>query len=152
MLKVYIDASTKGNPGPSGGGILIVYQGKQEQLSIPLSIGTNHQAEFEVFLKTLEFLKKNDLQNETIFCFSDSKTLVSTVDKNATKNELFLPYLQRIQELLSEFSLLILQWLPENKNKGADNLARQALYKQLKEKRLFKSKTLRSLFIVSHLI
>ena len=35
MLKVYIDASTKGNPGPSGGGILIVYQGKQEQLSIP---------------------------------------------------------------------------------------------------------------------
>ena len=111
MLKVYIDASTKGNPGPSGGGILIVYQGKQEQLSIPLSIGTNHQAEFEVFLKTLEFLKKNDLQNETIFCFSDSKTLVSTVDKNATKNELFLPYLQRIQELLSEFSLLILHWI-----------------------------------------
>lgn len=135
MLKVYIDASTKGNPGPSGGGILIVYQGKQEQLSIPLSVGTNHQAEFEVFLKTLEFLKKNDLQNETIFCFSDSKTLVSTVDKNATKNELFLPYLQRIQELLSEFSLLFLQWLPENKNKGADNLARQALQKQLKEKK-----------------
>ena len=128
MLKVYIDASTKGNPGPSGGGILIVYQDKQEQLSIPLSIGTNHQAEFEVFLKTLEFLKKNDLQNETIFCFS-------TVYKNATKNELFLPYLQRIQELLSEFSLLILQWLPENKNKGADNLARQALHKQLKEKK-----------------
>ncbi|MCL8322137.1 ribonuclease HI family protein [Enterococcus faecium] len=135
MLKVYIDASTKGNPGPSGGGILIVYQGKQEQLSIPLSIGTNHQAEFEVFLKTLECLKKNDLQNETIFCCSDSKTLVSTVDKNATKNELFLPYLQRIQELLSEFSLLILQWLHENKNKGADNLARQALHKQLKEKK-----------------
>ena len=135
MLKVYIDASTKGNPGPSGGGILIVYQGKQEQLSIPLSIGTNHQAEFEVFLKTLEFLKKNDLQNETIFCFSDSKTLVSTVDKNATKNELFLPYLQRIQELLSEFSLLILQGLPENKNKGEDNLARQALHRQLKEKK-----------------
>ena len=135
MLKVYIDASTKGNPGPSGGGILIVYQGKQEQLSIPLSIGTNHQAEFEVFLKTLEFLKKNDLQNETIFCFSDTTTIVSTVDKNATKNELFLPYLQRIQELLSEFSLLILQWLPENKNKGADNLARQALHKQLKEKK-----------------
>ena len=83
MLKVYIDASTKGNPGPSGGGILIVYQGKQEQLSIPLSVGTNHQAEFEVFLKTLEFLKNKGLQNETIFCFSDSKTLVSTVEKRA---------------------------------------------------------------------
>ena len=113
---------------------MIVYQGKQEQLSIPLSVGTNHQAEFEVFLKTLEFLKNKDLQNETIFCFSDSKTLVSTVDKNTTKNELFLPYLQKIKELLPDFSLLILQWLPENKNKGADNLARQALQKQLKER------------------
>ena len=91
MLKVYIDASTKGNPGPSGGGILIVYQGKQEQLSIPLSVGTNHQAEFEVFLKTLEFLKNKGLQNETIFCFSDSKTLVSTVDKTQRKTSFSFP-------------------------------------------------------------
>lgn len=103
MLKVYIDASTKGNPGPSGGGILIVYQGKQEQLSIPLSVGTNHQAEFEVFLKTLEFLKNKGLQNETIFCFSDSKTLVSTVDKNTTKNELFLPYLKKSKNFCPTF-------------------------------------------------
>ena len=43
MLKVYIDASTKGNPGPSGGGILIVYQGKQEQLSIPDTFGNMGQ-------------------------------------------------------------------------------------------------------------
>ncbi len=103
MLKVYIDASTKGNPGPSGGGILIVYQGKQEQLSIPLSIGTNHQAEFEVFLKTLEFLKKNDLQNETIFCFSDSKTLVSTVDKNATKNGSSFPTFKESKNFYPNF-------------------------------------------------
>ena len=73
MLKVYIDASTKGNPGPSGGGILIVYQGKQEQLSIPLSIGTNHQAEFEVFLKTLEFLKKTTYRMKRFSVFQTAK-------------------------------------------------------------------------------
>lgn len=103
MLKVYIDASTKGNPGPSGGGILIVYQGKQEQLSIPLSIGTNHQAEFEVFLKTLEFLKKNDLQNETIFCFSDSKTLVSTVDKTQRRTSSSFPTFKESKNFYPNF-------------------------------------------------
>ena len=51
MIKVYMDASTKGNPGPSGGGILIVHENRQEQLKVPLSEGSNHQAEFEVFLK-----------------------------------------------------------------------------------------------------
>lgn len=132
MLKVYIDASTKGNPGPSGGGILIVHENMQEQLSIPLSKGSNHQAEFEVFLKTLEFLKEKGLNNETILCYSDSKVLVSTVDKNHTENSSFFCYLEKIKQLLPHFHLLILQWIPENKNKGADNLARQALQKQLK--------------------
>ncbi|WP_206857362.1 ribonuclease HI family protein [Candidatus Enterococcus mangumiae] len=131
MLKVYIDASTKGNPGPSGGGILIVSDQQQEQLSIPLSFGSNHQAEFEVFLKTLEILKNRQLTEEIILCYSDSKVLVSTIDKDHTSNKDFLPYLEKIQSLLKDFSMLIIQWIPESKNKGADNLARQALQKAL---------------------
>lgn len=131
MLKVYIDASTKGNPGPSGGGILIIADQQQEQLSIPLSFGSNHQAEFEVFLKTLEILKNRQMTDEIILCYSDSKVLVSTIDKNHTNNKDFLPYLEKIQSLLKDFSMLILQWVPESKNKGADNLARQALQKFL---------------------
>ncbi len=131
MLKVYIDASTKGNPGPSGGGILIVADQQQEQLYIPLSFGSNHQAEFEVFLKTLEILKNRQKAEEIILCYSDSKVLVSTIDKNHTSNKDFLPYLEKIQSLLKDFSMLILQWVPESKNKGADNLARQALQKFL---------------------
>lgn len=131
MLKVYIDVSTKGNPGPSGGGILLVSDHQQEQLSIPLSFGSNHQAEFEVFLKTLEILKNRQMTAETILCYSDSKVLVSTIDKNHTSNKDFLPYLEKIQSLLKDFSMLILQWIPESKNKGADNLARQALQRAL---------------------
>lgn len=131
MLKVYIDASTKGNPGPSGGGILIIADQQQEQLSIPLSFGSNHQAEFEVFLKTLEILKNRQMTEEIILCYSDSKVLVSTIDKNHTNNKDFLPYLEKIQSLLKDFSMLFLQWVPESKNKGADNLARQALQKFL---------------------
>lgn len=53
MLKVYLDASTKGNPGPSGGGIVIVGTDLHEQIAFPLPDSTNHQAEFAVMVNAL---------------------------------------------------------------------------------------------------
>ena len=91
MIKVYIDASTKGNPGPSGGGILIIHKNKQEQLTVPLSDGSNHQAEFEVFLKTLEILKEKGWVNETILCYSDSKVLVYNRQKPHEQRKFLFP-------------------------------------------------------------
>lgn len=133
MIKSYIDAATKGNPGISGGGILLVGEGIHEQHAFPLPTLTNHQAEFATFLALLELLLDKNYQKETIMVYSDSKILVQTVDKNFTGNPDFLPFFQEIQQLLPHFSLLILQWIPENQNKGADNLARQGLQKALKK-------------------
>ncbi|MDP2741434.1 MAG: RNase H family protein, partial [bacterium] len=49
MIEVYIDGSSKGNPGPGGAGIVIKKAGTEESLSthgIPLGHVTNNQAEF----------------------------------------------------------------------------------------------------------
>lgn len=134
MIKAFIDASTKGNPGPSGGGILLVpTDSPQEQYHFSLKDQlTNHEAEFAVFLHLLHLLIEKQQTAETVLVYSDSKVLVSTVDHNTTKNPLFLPWLTAIQALLPHFQLLILQWLPESQNKGADHLARQGLAKALK--------------------
>lgn len=131
MIKAYIDASTKGNPGPSGGGILLLKDQNQQQLHFPLPVLTNHQAEFAVLEQLLEQLLQEEQVTETIMVYSDSKVLVSTIDKNHTNNPDFQDYLIRIQSLLSHFPLLILQWIPEKQNKGADHLARQGLQKAL---------------------
>ena len=86
------------------------------------------------------------------FCFSDSKTLVSTVDKNTTKNEAFPSLSPKIKELLPDFSLLIPKWLPENKNKGQIT-SHDKPYKTIKRKiGLFEEKTLKSLFSILSLI
>ncbi len=61
--------------------------------------------------------------------YSDSKTAIKILDQGQTKNKLFLPYLSEFNELAPKFPLLVLQWIPEIKNKGADNLARQGLEK-----------------------
>lgn len=131
MIKAYIDASTKGNPGPSGGGILLVDGQAQQQLHFPLPVLTNHQAEFAVLEQLLTHLIEAGQTAETIMVYSDSKVLVSTIDKNHTNNSDFQAYLIRIQSLLTHFPLLILQWIPEKQNKGADHLARQGLQKAL---------------------
>ena len=126
MLKVYTDAAT--NTQKSGGGILIISE-KQEQLAISLPETNNHQAELAVILHALTYLIDQKLNDQTILLYSDSKTAIKIVDQGQTKNKLFQPYLSEFNELAPQFPLLILQWIPEAKNKGADNLARQGLRK-----------------------
>ena len=49
MIEVYIDGSSKGNPGPGGAGIVIQDKATQGTLGIhgiPLGYVTNNQAEF----------------------------------------------------------------------------------------------------------
>jgi len=132
MLKIYIDAATKGNPGPSGAGVLLIDGKSQQQLSFPLGIMSNHEAEFSALLFVLERLIAEDKTHQTVFIYTDSKIVAATIEKNHTKNLAFQPFLTRFQELENQFELLIIQWIAEKENKGADNLARQGLQKQLK--------------------
>lgn len=128
MLKVYTDAAT--NAEKSGGGILIIAE-KQKQLAISLPETDNHQAELAVILYALTYLIEHQLNDQTILLYSDSKTAIKILDQGQTKNKLFQPYLSEFNELAPQFPLLVLQWIPEGKNKGADNLARQGFRKKL---------------------
>ncbi|AYW45006.1 ribonuclease HI family protein [Tetragenococcus koreensis] len=132
MIKSYIDASTKGNPGPSGGGIVLLGDDLYEQESFALTQLTNHQAEFVVFSRLLDELYKRQLHTQIVLVYTDSKILAQTIQKNYTKNPDFKKYLLEIQEKLTKFPSLLIEWIPEAKNKGADHLARQGLQKALK--------------------
>lgn len=132
MLKVFIDAATKGNPGLSGAGIVLIDAGKQTQISAPLPIMSNHEAEFASLILALEKLIEREKNNQSILLYTDSKVVAQTIDKNFTNNEDFSPYLHRFNLLERKFPLLVVQWIPEAQNKGADNLARQGLQKALK--------------------
>lgn len=132
MIKVYVDAATKGNPGPSGGGFVLLTEKKQVQKSFPLQNLTNHQAEFAALSYLLDYLHEQKQTHTTIIIYTDSKVVSQAIEKNYSKNPDFIPYLQEIKEKISHFTLLIIQWIPESKNKGADNLAKQGLQKALK--------------------
>lgn len=132
MLKIYTDAATKGNPGPSGIGFVITGENHYCQIAVPLEGSySNHEAEFIALVKGLSYIQKEFPETTIVQIYSDSKIVVSSVKKNYVKNESFAAYLKQIDRLLAGYEWSFIEWIPDAKNKGADNLARQALQKAL---------------------
>ena len=128
MIKVYTDAAVNGNPGDVGLGVLVLKDG--EQLPFKISVGEkmdNHLAEFTAINWALGWLLEEGLQEELIFMHTDSKVTADAISKRYTKKEANRIVLKEIQNKLKDFSQLFVEWIPESENRGADQLARQAL-------------------------
>ena len=128
MIKVYTDAAVNGNPGDVGLGVLVLKDG--EQLPFKISVGEkmdNHLAEFTAINWALGWLLQEGLQEELIFMHTDSKVTADAISKRYTKKEANRIVLKEIQNKLRDFSQIFVKWIPESENKGADQLARQAL-------------------------
>lgn len=46
LIKIFSDAASQGNPGRSGAGVVILYNGQQIQKHHYLGVMSNHEAEF----------------------------------------------------------------------------------------------------------
>lgn len=128
MLEIYIDAASKGNPGPSGIGIFIKGEGHLLQISEYIGDANNHIAEFTALIRALEEAKK--LGSSFLSVRSDSKIVVSSIEKRYAKNEEFKPLLNRALELADDFEFFFIKWISESENKAADKLAKDALRKK----------------------
>ena len=128
MIKVYTDAAVNGNPGDVGLGVLVLKDGEQKPFKISVEEKMdNHLAEFTAIDWALGWLLEEGLQEELIFMHTDSKVTADAISKRYTKKEANRIVLKEIQNKLKDFSQLFVKWIPENENRGADQLARQAL-------------------------
>ncbi|WP_320165079.1 ribonuclease HI family protein [uncultured Trichococcus sp.] len=136
MIKLFVDGASTGKEGYAAIGILIVEDGVQEQIGLPLEEQMdNHRAEFEALLYGLRHLKAHNKQDQLVFCYTDSKLVAESIRKKYTKKaELKLLLEEALQEL-AVFTNLYLKWIPEKENRGADNLARNALHQLTKKKK-----------------
>nr|WP_319218093.1 ribonuclease HI family protein [uncultured Trichococcus sp.] len=134
MIKLFVDGAATGKEGYAAIGILIVEDGRQKQIGLPLEEQMdNHRAEFEALLYGLRHLKAHKKQDQLVFCYTDSKLVAESIRKKYTKKaELKLLLEEALQEL-AVFSNLYLKWIPERENRGADNLARNALHQLTKK-------------------
>ncbi len=133
-LIVLIDGASRGNPGPSGIGVVIQDpRGRVlKEVAEYIGHGTNNAAEYRALLKALEEAKTMEAQAVEIR--SDSDLLVSqlTGTYKVKSPELSALYREAMQ-LLRSFSRWTARHVARGQNAAADALANQAIDQALPE-------------------
>lgn len=126
-LEIYIDGASKGNPGPSGIGVVICQNG-QTIKNIFSYIGrvTNNVAEYTALIYGLQealILKAKEIEVNT-----DSQLLYRQVKKlYKIKSPNILGLYNQAMHLMSAFEQVSINNIPRNDNRGADRLANRAI-------------------------
>ena len=78
MITIFTDGAAKGNPGPGGYGVVMLYRQHRKELSEGFRLTTNNRMELLAVIKGLEAIKK---PGHDIKIYSDSKYVVEAVEK-----------------------------------------------------------------------
>jgi len=78
MIKIFTDGSSRGNPGPGGYGVVMLYKDNRKELSQGYKTTTNNRMELTAVIKALEAIKKNNIK---VTIYSDPKYVVESVEK-----------------------------------------------------------------------
>ena len=133
-LEIYIDGASKGNPGPSGIGVVICRDGRTIK-NIASFIGntTNNIAEYTALIYGLQ--EGLMLKVERIKINTDSQLLYRQLKRiYKIKNPNILGLYNQVQHLISAFNQISINHIPREANRGADKLANQAVKQALKKK------------------
>ena len=77
-LLIYTDGAARGNPGPGGYGIVLIWGNTQKELSGGYRLTTNNRMELMAVIVALSSLTREQL---TITIYTDSKYIVDSVQK-----------------------------------------------------------------------
>jgi probable phosphoglycerate mutase len=125
---VYSDGASRGNPGPSSyGAVVIDASGRVvAERSEPIGIGTNNVAEYRGLIAGLEAALA--LGAKRVEVRMDSELIVrQAIGRYRVKNPALISLHNRVLALRSQFDEVIFRHVPRLQNTHADRLANQAL-------------------------
>jgi len=127
-LNVYIDGGSRGNPGPSGIGI-VIFDGagkKVKDFYKPLGIATNNVAEYNAVIYGLQealFQKADEVS-----LHMDSQLVAQQLlGEYKVKNANIKPFFEQALHLMKGFKKVNIIQIPREKNKEADKLVNKAI-------------------------
>lgn len=83
QIFLYTDGAAKGNPGPGGYGVVLIYGNHRKELSQGFMETTNNRMELLAVIAGLEALNTNELP---VAIYSDSKYVVDAINKGWLRN------------------------------------------------------------------
>ena len=82
-LHIYTDGASRGNPGPGGYGVVMMWGEKKKELSGGYRFTTNNRMELLAVIVALQNLTK---KNITLTVFTDSQYVVNSIEKKWLNN------------------------------------------------------------------
>ena len=120
-MKIYIDGSSHGNPGPSGIG-MVIYNDEVREYGEYIGYATNNQAEYCALIKALELAAAENSLYVTVY--TDSQLLERQINGGyKVKNRVLKRLWERANHLISKFEQFQLIYIPRNLNRRANRLA-----------------------------
>lgn len=77
-IHIYTDGSSRGNPGPGGFGVILMYKGHRKEISKGYRLTTNNRMELLAVITGLKAITKKDLP---IIVYSDSQYVVRAIEE-----------------------------------------------------------------------
>jgi len=137
-IVVYTDGGSRGNPGPSGVGVVITKDGKKllKEYSQPIGIRTNNEAEYEAVIFALQKIKhlygKNKTRELNVEMKMDSELVSRQLGgKYKIVEEKLFPLFIKVWNLKMDFGEITFTEIPREKNERADRLANQAMDRRI---------------------
>jgi len=132
-LEIYIDGASKGNPGPSGVGVVICENGKAvKNLANFIGNATNNIAEYTALIHALQ--EALIMRADVVKINTDSQLLYRQIKKEyKVKDQNILGLYTQATHLISAFRKVSITNIPREENKEADKLATEAIKKELKK-------------------
>lgn len=82
-ILLYTDGASRGNPGPGGYGVLLIWGNHRKELSQGYQLTTNNRMELMAVIAGLKAIKNNAIP---VTVFSDSQYVVNAVEKGWLNN------------------------------------------------------------------
>lgn len=82
-LIIYTDGASRGNPGPGGYGVVMMWGNKRKELSAGYRLTTNNRMELLAVISALEALNK---KNISLTIYTDSQYVVKSVEQKWLDN------------------------------------------------------------------
>jgi probable phosphoglycerate mutase len=139
-VDIFVDGSSRGNPGPSAIGIVIFAKGDSTtplyEYSCHIGVATNNIAEYEALIHALKWIKHEAPDEVTIHM--DSELVYKQVmGRYRVKNPRMKVQLTRVQRLCEQCGPVIFQLIPRENNKHANRLAQKASQQHKSPKQKF---------------